>query len=252
MTVAEGGALELVQISDCHVSADPGAVYRERNAGKGLDSLLPAISSFGPGFLLLTGDISEDASPESYRRVAGRLATLEVPVLALPGNHDIPDVMRTSFPAGPWDGPLFNEIGSWLLVLLDSTERDRIDGVIGDEHLAALRDGLSASAARHVLVALHHQPLDVGSPWIDKYALSNGDALLKLLSADGRVRCVTWGHVHQDFQAEHNGMMVLGSPSSVANGQPGGERFVADDSGPACRWLRLGSDGRVDTGLVRP
>lgn len=251
MSGSRAESLRLVQISDCHVSADPDASYRGQNADSGLKSLLPAVSSFGPDYLLLSGDISEDASPESYRRVAGRVTGLAAPALALPGNHDDPRVMASFFPKGPWRGPLFLETAGWLLVLLDSTEKDRIDGVIGEAGLAALRKGLSARPAHHVLVALHHQPLAVGSPWIDKYALQAGDALLGCLAADGRVRCVLWGHVHQDFRAEREGMILLGAPSTVANGQPGREKFTLDELGPACRWLQLGPDGEVDTGLLR-
>ena len=251
MTTEQGSVLKLLQVSDCHLSSDPGATYRGQNADSGLKSLLPAISSYNPDFLLLSGDISEDASAASYRRVEAWLRPLGVPVLALPGNHDTPDVMRAFFPDGPWSGPLFRQAGNWLLVLLDSTERERIDGVIGRRQYRVLERGLDSSTAAHVLVALHHQPLPVGSPWIDKYALEGGGRLMECLRADGRVRCVTWGHVHQDFRTTQDGMALLGAPSTVANGQPGREKFTLDDLGPACRWLELGSDGSVRTGLVR-
>lgn len=250
MRDALGETLRLVQISDCHVSSDPDATYRGRDADSGLKSLLPAVSAFGPDALLLSGDISEDASPESYRCVARRVESLGVPVLALPGNHDDPGVMRSFFPEGPWAGPLFRHQGHWLLVLLDSTERERIDGVIGVRQMKALRQGLASSPAGHVLVALHHQPVNVGSPWIDKYSLEAGERLMDLLRSDGRVRCVAWGHVHHDFRARREGITLLGAPSTVANSRTGQEKFALDDLGPACRWLELAPDGTVDTGLL--
>jgi Icc protein len=253
MNAGVSGPVRLVQLSDCHVPSDPAATYRGLDAGGALERLLVAVRSYSPDLVLLTGDVSEDAGDVSYDRVARSLAGLETPVLALPGNHDDPAVMQRYFPQGPWRGPAFYPLGDWLLVLLDSTVPGRIDGALSRATVSALEQGLADSAAAHVLVALHHQPLPVASPWIDKYALETDQAerLLALLEGDGRARCVTWGHVHQDFRAERGGMLLLGTPSTVANGVPGRAKFTLDENGPACRWLVLGTDGSVETGLVR-
>jgi Icc protein len=253
MKVHARAPLRLVQLSDCHVSSDPAATYRGLDAGGALERLLGAVRSFSPEFLLLTGDVSEDGGAASYRRVADCLDRVGRTVLALPGNHDDPRAMQACFPQGPWNGPYFLERGDWLIVLLDSTEPGRIGGVIPGEGFRALSRVLARSAAAHVLVALHHQPVPVGSPWIDKYALEAAQAkrLLELLEEDGRVRCLAWGHVHQDFESEHAGMRLLGAPSTVANGVPGQEKFTLDERGPAGRWLVLQADGAVETGLLR-
>lgn len=243
--------LKLVQISDCHVSSNPQAAYRGLNAGRSLQSLLPAIRLFQPDLVLLTGDVSEDASPASYRWVAALVGTLGAPVLALPGNHDDPEVMKHHFPLGPWQGPLFRAAKGWQLVLLDSTARNEISGVLSDDSLARLESGLSRCVSEHVLLALHHQPITVASPWIDKYALREPGEFMELLEKDKRIRCVTWGHVHQDFYTERGAVKFLGSPSSVANSIPGRDKFTLDVGGPACRWLVLGRDGGVETGLLR-
>ena len=243
--------LKVVQVSDCHVSADPNADYRGFRAGSMLESLLPAIRGFQPDILLLTGDVSEDASAESYGRVSALLCSIGAPVLALPGNHDDPKTMARFFPNGPWDGPRFHSEKSWQLVLLDSTRPNEIAGHFPEGQLEGLSAGLASTQAKHILVALHHQPLEVGSPWIDKYALRAPGALLQIIERDSRIRCLTWGHIHQDFAANLGGIHLLGSPSSVANSIPGREKFTADAAGPACRWLILGRGGGVETGLLR-
>ncbi len=114
-------ALKLIQISDCHVSAERGADYRGQNADRNLDSVLQAARAWDPDLVLVTGDVSEDASTTSYARVAVKLGTLGSPLLVLPGNHDDPSVMRRHFHNGPWGGPFVKEMGDWLLVLLDSS-----------------------------------------------------------------------------------------------------------------------------------
>jgi Icc protein len=243
--------LRVLQISDCHVPRDPQTPYRGLNADRNLASLLPAIRRWQPDLVLLTGDVSEDGSAASYGRVSAQLSTAGAPVLALPGNHDDPAVMRRYFPLGPWGGPHLYEKRNWLLVLLDSTEPGRVSGEFSEATLAELEQCLRKASNRHVLIALHHQPVLVGSLWIDRYPLDHADAFWSVIDRFAQVRCVTWGHVHQDFHALRGDAALLGSPSSVANSLPGRETFTLDIGGPAARWLELGADGVLETGLLR-
>ena len=252
MKANPNNGLRVLQVSDCHVSADPGADYRGQNADRNLESLLPAIRSWNPDVILLTGDVSEDASPASYARVARMLASVGAPVLALPGNHDDPKIMQQHFPTGPWQGPCSYKAEDWLLVLLNSTAPGKISGVLGQRDLEQLQKLLLRSEAKHILLALHHQPVPVNAPWIDRYGLENPGELLNIIDAHNRVRCVAWGHVHHEFRAEREGVALLGAPSAVANSLPEAPRFTLDPAGPACRWLQLGADGTLATGLLRP
>lgn len=244
--------LRVLQVSDCHVSADAAAHYRGHSADRNLKKLLPVMRAWDPDLVLLTGDVSEDGSAAAYARVAVMLGTIGSPVLALPGNHDDPETMKEHFGQGPWNGPLAVEMGRWLMVLLDSTERNRVSGALSQQALERFDELLRGSTAEFVLVALHHQPVPVDSPWIDRYALENPELFLHFIAREPRVRCVAWGHIHQDFQAELNGTRLLGSPSTVANSLPKTPRFTLDMGGPSCRWLELGADGTVETGVLRP
>jgi Icc protein len=251
VTLRSARPLRLVQVSDCHVSADRSAAYRGQSADRNLASLLPAIRRWRPDLLLLTGDVSEDGSAVSYGRVAALLSTAGAPVLALPGNHDVTEVMRRYFPLGPWEGPLHYEARAWHLVLLDSTEPGRISGTLPPPRLAQLDECLSRSEGRQVLLALHHHPVMMASAWIDRYPLEQAEAFWPHVDRYPQVRCIAWGHVHQDFHAQRNGVALLGGPSSVANSLPQRPEFTLDLNGPACRWLELGADGAVETGLLR-
>ena len=251
MTRPSSGLLRVIQVSDCHLSRDPKTPYRGQNADRNLSSLLPAIRRWQPDLLLLTGDVSEDASAAAYGRVAAQLSTAGAPVLALPGNHDDPALMRRYFPLGPWDGPHTYTSRNWLLVLLDSTEPCCVAGAFSDSYLEQLERFLRKGPDQHVLLALHHQPVPVNSPWIDRYGLEPAEAFWDLIDRHPRVRCITWGHVHQDFEALHRTVTLLGSPSSVANSLPVRETFTLDLGGPACRWLELSSNGTIETGLLR-
>jgi Icc protein len=244
--------VKVLQLSDCHVSADPEADYRGQNADRNLAGLLLSMRTRDPDLVLLTGDVSEDASAASYARVAVRLGTIGAPVLALPGNHDNPGVMKNHFPTGPWAGPRTFQLGSWLMVALDSTAPGKISGCLGQQTLEQFDSSMRGSDAEHILVALHHQPVPVNAPWIDRYALEEPARFLNYIDRENRVRAVVWGHVHHAFSTERNGVAYLGAPSSVANSLPLTQKFTLDLAGPSCRWLKLGDDGSVQTGILRP
>ena len=243
-------SIKLVQVSDCHVSASRQARYRGLDADRSLHGLLPVIRDWQPDAILLTGDVAEDASTTAYGRVSAMLCSAGAPVHALPGNHDDPAVMQRSFRSGPWAGPQFVPLKNWQLVLLDSTAPGEIGGTVGVQELEQLEAGLQKSQAEHVILAMHHQPVPVGSPWIDKYALAEPGRFLDLVGRHRKIRCITWGHVHQDIDMEQDGIRMLGAPSSVANSLPGRDKFTLDTAGPACRWLRLLPDGKIETGLL--
>jgi len=239
----------LIQISDCHFAADPNASYRGENADRNLARLQAGVTSLAPDGLVLSGDISEDGSIESYQRVAKQVLPWAPRRAWLPGNHDkksaMAEVLRepdfTSGPVLDW--------GGWRLVLLDSAFGDRGDGMVDEERLAPL-DAVQKTANNHPAIAfIHHQPIPVNAAWIDKYGMANTALLWKRL-ADSNVLAVGFGHVHQAFKGEHQGIVCLSAPSTVANSQAATETFTPDPTGPKARWYRLHSDGRWQTGLI--
>ncbi|MEE8496062.1 MAG: metallophosphoesterase [Xanthomonadales bacterium] len=246
----EAATLRIIQISDCHVSADPDALYRGQSSDANLRKILHLARRWNPVLVLLTGDVSEDGSRESYERTSVLLAQIGVPVLALPGNHDDVELMSRYFRLGPWHGPYVMEAENWQLVLLDSTAPERISGCFSAFCLEQIHASLHDQGRRHTLVALHHQPVAVGAPWIDRYMLESAAQFFEVVDQSERVRCIIWGHVHHDFQVQRKGVTLLGAPSTVANSMPGAQHFTLDPVGPACRWLELSARGEVKTGLL--
>jgi Icc protein len=101
------------------------------------------------------------------------------------------------------------------------------------------------------LVTLHHQPIIIGSEWIDKYRLFEPDNFMRLIDRYMNVKAVVWGHIHQVFEADRNGVAMLGGPSSAINGLRDTPKFTADGAGPAFRWLELKTDGSLRSSIVR-
>lgn len=245
-----GAPLRIAQISDCHLPASAEISYRGINAYENLARVLQKVAQFAPHMLLASGDLSEDASPSSYQALGKYFATPDVKVLALPGNHDDPELVTAVFPGSPIKDIAVSEHGAWQLIRVNSCIKGRPEGRISSENLKQLAQLLRQNPHQSRLLVLHHQPVLVGSPWIDKYRLQDPDDFLELVSTANGVRAVLWGHVHQGFAGVHQGAHLLACPSSAINTLPGFENFKPDPAGPAFRWLELADDGRLETGIV--
>ena len=240
----------IAQVSDCHLSADPQTQYRGINPHHNLKTLMQKVKAMQPDLLLASGDLSEDGSQASYQLLQQYLTLDGVPVLALPGNHDDAVLLAGVFPDSPVDSIRVSEHGPWQIIRLNSCLPGKPEGRLGERVLTELECLLGNKKQRPRLIAVHHQPIPIGSPWIDKYPLLEPEAFLQLIDHYTDVKAVLWGHIHQAFETGRNGTAMLGGPSSAINGLPGAQKFTADPLGPACRWLELMADGTIQTGII--
>jgi Icc protein len=199
--------------------------------------------------ILLTGDLVQDDS-RAYLELATLMAPEASPVHCLPGNHDLPTEMEALLGQPPFDVSPVLRYGDWTLVQLDSSVPRAAHGQLSAESLEFLDDALTRFADSHVLVVLHHQPIPIGSAWLDSIRLMNGPELLQLIAAHRNVRGILWGHVHQSFDGMHDGIAMMSTPSTCFQFVPGRDDFAIDDRPPGYRWLHLYPDGRIDTRVV--
>lgn len=246
------GTLQLVQITDTHLYADPDRRLLGLSTLECLREVLSqvAIEHPNPDLVLATGDLVHDASPAGYRRVAEELRSLGAPVFGLPGNHDVPGAMCTHLEAHGVSCAGELQLGDWQILLLDSVIPGEDGGRLAPAELERLADAL-AEGDSHVLVCLHHQPVEVGSAWIDTMALENRDAFFKVLDACPRVRGVLWGHIHQEFDQQRGKVRLLASPSTCVQFTPGVDDFQVDMAPPGYRHLALLPDGQIRTRISR-
>jgi Icc protein len=200
--------------------------------------------------VIMTGDLIQDDTAEAYERFRDLLLPLDLRIHCVPGNHDIRDLMRAVCCRPPFSYCAYEEFRDWLIVGIDSCIRGHAGGEVAGDELDRLSEIVGRSSARHVMVCLHHPPVPVGSKWLDSVGLRNGDELLDRLRSLNRVRLATFGHIHQEYDAEHHGIRIIGTPSTCRQFEPGSEKFAVDDNPPAYRKIMLNTDGSVDTEVV--
>jgi 3',5'-cyclic-AMP phosphodiesterase len=244
------GSYKLIQLTDCHLYADPDADHKGVQPGRTLEAVCRHIAGRHPELsaLLLTGDLSQDESVESYRGLKSAIAhaQLEAPAYAIPGNHDSRERMRAAFgdSIGLTDG---FELGPWKIHLLDSSVPGETSGLVAEQELERLQRELARNPAAPHLIALHHHPIPVGSAWMDRIGLRNGDALNTILLRHEQVKAVVFGHIHQEFSAREGHLLYLGTPSTCIQFKPRSPLYAADTLPPACRVLNLHIDGAFET-----
>ncbi|MCG8393621.1 MAG: 3',5'-cyclic-AMP phosphodiesterase [Pseudomonadales bacterium] len=246
--------LRVVQLSDCHLFADPQGKLLGLNTQFSLDKVLDLIrrEQPDPDLILATGDLSQDASFESYQRLDQALAGFPAPVFWLEGNHDKPAPMLEALHAHrDRISPCVLDVGNWTFVLLDSTIPGEVPGELFDDDLTFLDDALARAGGEHIMVCLHHHPVPMGCTWLDTQVVGSADKFFAVIDRHPRVRAIVWGHVHQEYDSQRNDVRMLAVPSTCVQFKPGSEDFAVDDTNPGYRWMDLHPDGRIDTGVSR-
>ncbi len=198
----------------------------------------------------VTGDLIQDDSEEAYGRFRDLLSSLKLRVHCVPGNHDVRELMKRTCMRPPFSYCAREKIGDWLLIGLDSCVSDDAGGSLPDAEIDRLETAVTESNAKHVAVFLHHPPVPMNSEWLDTVGLKNGDAVLEKLRMLGKIRLVAFGHVHQDYDDDYEGIRIIATPSTCRQFKPGSKDFAVDDNPPAYRKLTLHTDGSVGSELV--
>ncbi|MEH6580548.1 MAG: 3',5'-cyclic-AMP phosphodiesterase [Halioglobus sp.] len=249
-----GGVIRLVQVTDTHLSENPGGMLLGMDTDQSLQHVIDRVKEERgtPDVLLLTGDLSDHGSASAYTRMDSYSRQLSDVSFWLPGNHDDFASMSETL-AGTACMSSDIQIGNWQIIMLDSQVPGQAGGALGAGQLALLKAALqrASEVGLFTLVCLHHHPVKIGCAWLDEQMVADAAAFFEILDGYSGVKAVLWGHVHQRVDKVRNGVALMGSPSSCVQFAPGSEQFKADDSPPGYRWLDLLADGSIDTDVSR-
>jgi 3',5'-cyclic AMP phosphodiesterase CpdA len=204
------------QLTDTHVLARDDTdteVFVDNNAR--LHDAVAAINAETTpvDIVVGTGDLTNDGRADQYGALAEMLADLDRPFLALPGNHDDRELLRSTFPDTPWiDGDHASwavTVGDVRIVGLDSTDPGSHGGLIDEGRSAWLAGVLADDHDGPTLLAMHHPPYTSGIWWMDQNGFEGLDLLDAVLTANPVDRIVC-GHLHRPMTAT-----FAGAPAQV-------------------------------------
>ncbi|MCX5380875.1 metallophosphoesterase [Streptomyces sp. NBC_00091] len=242
----------IAQLSDVHLDGGPRAAERTRAVVEYLDALPYDLAA-----VLVSGDIADHAEPAEYEE-ARKLLTSRHPVVICPGNHDERLAFRRGMlgeeepSAGPVDQVLRGE--GFVLAVCDSSVPGEHHGYLEDSTLAWL-DGVLTDTPHEVpvLVAFHHPPVPLHTPYVDGIRQFGEERLAALAGRHPHLRAFLCGHAHTAAATTFAGRPLLVAPGVVSTlrlpweAQSGPDHHVHLDEPPAVAFHVLGDDGRLTT-----
>ena len=245
--------MKILHLTDCHLYDNK----IERKAGYATyDSLQRVInlaieSKFNFDVVIASGDISQIPSPTSYKLFEHLISSLDIPVLAVPGNHDDAQQLQSVVEKCPTDKACIKIINDMLFLLINSQVKNKEHGQIEKEDLLYIESLLEKHKEKPVVVVIHHPPVLTGSNWMDKIGLNNKEEFLNTLAHYPNVKMVLFGHVHQEIESQFQHIRIFGTPSSCYQFKPGTENVEYDDKKPGFRYIEIEQTGKIKTSIHR-
>ncbi len=198
----------LVHLSDLHFGYEHG--------GR-VESLLACGNRQEADLVVVTGDLTHRARPDQFAAAASFLSRIKAPLLAVPGNHDIPLyslVMRFTQPWACYRRSIAAALSPALRVggvqVLGINSVDPFSWRRGALHNGAVRAAIARiDPAAINIVALHH-PLQQ-APDAPKELARNAGTALAMLEEAG-VQIILSGHLHR-WEAKF--LLGSGSPARI-------------------------------------
>ena len=248
---------KLIQLSDLHL-VPPGKLTSkvlDTNAilEETINEILTKKDYFGQiDGLVVTGDISDDGSMESYLSAYEKLSKLNVPILVIPGNHDLRDPMREVFHENVQfskNSSQFDwvfEFDETLIIGLDTLVEGENFGFLEEKSLDFLSHQLSNNSGSDLVLLIHHPPIKTGIYFMDQIGLTNSSDLSECLKATNRPIKILCGHVHGVYHGLLGIHPVVSAPSICSAFEFNRQEFapVGFNKGPTgYAYLETSSNG---------
>ena len=248
--------IQLIQITDTHLYGTPSGTLLKMNTHNSFEQVLKVVKEKEDviDLILATGDIAQDVSEAAYKEFTQNIEQLNAPFRWIPGNHDNAKVM-SQVANGSSAGDKSVRVNNWQILMLDTSVEGQVHGMLTQDELDFLKSKLQEAeidnSVDHTLVCLHHNPVKGNAGWMKDIGLHNKEAFWETLKQSSTLKCVVYGHVHQELDYEHQGIRCLCTPSTCIQFKPNVVNFALDQVNPGYRTLCLHEDGRIDSEVHR-
>jgi 3',5'-cyclic AMP phosphodiesterase CpdA len=175
-------------------------------------------SRLDPDLVIASGDLTNRGRRGEHEAAHGLLTSLGPPVLAVPGNHDLPYVFPARF-TSPWREfervwstvePTYSSDALHVVGLNSARPYRHQSGGLRTAQLNAAAERLDqATPDAYRVVVLHHHML--GAPWraARKRPVARRNRVLRALVSAG-ADLILAGHIHQAAVSERHEFEVIG------------------------------------------
>lgn len=247
------GQISILQLTDMHLFADENGKLLGVRTADSFKAVLETIvnQSMPYDCIIVTGDVSQDYSAESYQRFASLIKLLDTPVFFVPGNHDDGPLMYNVLNYLGINTQKYLRIGSWQFIFLNSEVYAVAHGWVERSEIEYMIKKANEHPDLNTAICIHHLPHLVGSRWLDTQTLHNQDEFIGAINRLPNVRMVLSGHVHQEYDKTVDNVRYIATPSTSIQFEPKSTEFALDIQGPGWRYLTLEPNGAIHTKVYR-
>lgn len=253
-------SLRVVQITDIHLMAESGAKLLGVDTAVTLQKVLDTIAALSPPpeMIIATGDLADDGSVTTYKRLRHLLAGVDIPVYVLAGNHDGIDEMHDSLLDENINFVDTARVGHWTFMFVNTQVAGQSHGFISPDEMSLLKANLELAGEAPVVVALHHTPMLICRE--ANCQLQNVTEFNRLLDGFPGIKAVIAGHTHIAAAKVNSSYTQYTTPSTfaqIAHGS-GSDSFegefwkshTMDGSSHGFRVLDLQPDGQFNSQVL--
>ncbi|QEU94818.1 metallophosphoesterase [Streptomyces kanamyceticus] len=243
----------IAHVSDIHIDTDDGghSVDRTRVVMTYLNDLPYDLDA-----VIVTGDVADHGAPAEYAAARELLASRH-PLLTCPGNHDERTAFREHLLGeAPGTGPVNQSCvtDAFTLALCDTSVPGEPHGRLDDETLTWLSALLADTPpTRPVLIAFHHPPVPLHTPYVDVIRQRDEHRLAELTARHPNVTAFLAGHAHTPAATTFANRPLLVAPGVVSTLRLPWERqddaahHVHRDLPPSLAFHVLDEEARLTT-----
>ncbi|MDO5502270.1 MAG: metallophosphoesterase [Actinomycetia bacterium] len=223
----------ILHLSDTHLHApEAETLHPEIDARARLEKVLEQVRSYGPfDAVVVTGDVCDDGSQVGAADVHELIKGLAPVVLAVPGNHDLADPVRSVF------GEPHAEVGPWTIVGVQTQIEQQVHG-----DGSAVPAALAELGERPVILLMHH-PISSRSTH-EWFSLEHREEAAAAVESYPGPLVVLSGHTHEAFEGRLGTAHLLGAPSTYYSIRHDGEEFEFVATAHGAQVVNLDDDQR--------
>ncbi len=217
--------MRILQISDFHLRGDGKLSFQVVDTASFLKSTKAhlehvfSLDGQKPDMIVVTGDIADSGDEKAYLMVYEALSSFNVPVYAVPGNHDRRDrmvrILKGWTIPNPQTAPFLCyavQTEEARLLFLDTLNPGSHAGHMREAELAWLDNELQSNKTVPTLIFMHHSPFITGLPAMDEPFENREQLRTVLMKAPWARLCC--GHMHRPIFTVWAGVPCVTAPAA--------------------------------------
>jgi len=185
--------MDIVQITDLHLSKDKGNELYNINTYNSAKTIIEYIAKHKKSidYLIITGDISEDSTMQSYSHLLDLLKPIKSNIYLMPGNHDSYEQIKLCCSLSTVKSDIFFSNDKWVVFMFNTKKEHSPNGFLKQDEIELFKKLLSDYPNKNFMIFLHHHPVLIGSESMDTMIIENAQLLIDLIKSHNNIKGVS-------------------------------------------------------------